>query len=158
MENIYSTDWDATQDHPGYEWNRVRLGKRIGATMLGASVYELGPGQRSFPYHCHHGNEEMLIVLDGEVDVRTPQGVTRATRGDAVAFPRGADGAHQVHNPCDATARVIILSTMVDPDIVEYPDSDKIGVFARRPPGGSTQAGFRKMLDATAEKGYFDGE
>ena len=54
MDNIYATDWDATEDEPGYEWTWIRLGRRLGSEKLGASVYVLAPGQRSFPYHFHH--------------------------------------------------------------------------------------------------------
>ena len=74
MENIYETDWDATQDQPGFEWHRIRLASRLGGEMVGASIYVIEPGQKSFPYHFHHGNEEMLIVLEGQVTVRTPEG------------------------------------------------------------------------------------
>ena len=98
MENIYSTDWDGTQDHPGYEWHRIRLARRLDGEMLGASIYVLGPGQRSFPYHLHHANEEMLIVLEGIVAVRTPDGEQEAGKGDAILFRRGPTGAHQVIN------------------------------------------------------------
>ncbi len=155
MENIYATDWDATEDEPGYEWNRIRLGRRLGSQKLGASVYVLSPGQRSFPYHFHHANEEMLIVLEGEVVIRTPEGESHARTGDAMAFPADESGAHQVINESDHPARILMISTMIEPEIAEYPDSGKIGVFAGVAPGAAGD-GLQKFLDGTAEVPYFD--
>ena len=126
--------------------------------MLGASIYVLGPGQKSFPYHFHHANEELLIVLEGEVTVRTPDGESLASSGDAVSFLAGPGGAHQVINHGDAPARILMMSTMVEPEIAEYPDTGKIGVFARRSPGGTGEATLHKFIDGSAEVGYFDGE
>ncbi|MGD2060266.1 MAG: cupin domain-containing protein [Acidimicrobiia bacterium] len=157
MENIYSTDWDLSQEQPGYVWDRIRLGRRTGARMLGASVYLIKPGQKSFPYHYHHGNEEMLIVLDGSVTVRTPDGDHVAGRGDALSFATGPAGAHQLINHTDRDARVLMMSTMVSPEIVEYPDSGKVGVFAERAPGDPS-SGIRAILDGGAVVDYFDGE
>lgn len=153
MENVYDNEWDATQEHEGYRWSRMRLAKRLGGDRLGASVYLLGPGQKSFPYHFHHANEEMLLVLEGEVTVRTPEGEQHADRGDSLIFNRGEIGAHQVINHSDGDARILMLSTMIDPDIAEYPDSGNIGVFARRAPGAS--GGLARFLDGSAESDYF---
>ncbi len=155
MENIYATEWDAIEDQRGYEWTRIRLGRRLGAEKLGASVYVLGPGQKSFPYHFHHANEEMLIVLGGVVTVRTPDGEVEARRGDALSFPSGAAGAHQVINQSGERARILMLSTMIEPEIAEYPDSGKIGVFAGRAPGAAG-TGMQKFLDGSAVLPYFD--
>ena len=158
MENIYANEWDAHEDHPGYEWDRIRLARRLGGEQLGASIYVLGPGQKSFPYHFHHANEEMLIVLEGSVTVRTQQGEHAAVRGDTLIFKRGPEGAHQVINASADESRILMISTMVEPDVTEYPDSGKVGVFAGRAPGESGKASLWKYLDATAELDYFDGE
>lgn len=156
MENIYATDWDTSEDQPGYEWDRIRIARRLGGDMLGASVYVMHPGQKSFPYHYHHANEEMLIVLEGSVTVRTPDGEQKAQRGDALIFNRGSSGAHQLTNHTDEDARVIMLSTMVAPEIAEYPDSGKVGVFPGRAPG---DVGGRSLfLDGDAVVDYFEGE
>lgn len=125
--------------------------------MLGASVYVLPPGEKSFPYHIHHANEEMLIVLDGTVTVRTPGGDVLAGRGDAVSFPKGPDGAHQVINTSGDEARILMLSTMVEPEISEYPDSGNIGVFAGVAPGAPGPARISRFLDGSAEADYFEG-
>lgn len=48
------------------------------------------------------------------------------TEGDVVAFPRGKDGAHQIINRTDTPVRVLMLSSMVGPDIVDHVDSGKV--------------------------------
>ncbi len=157
MENVYGTDWDGTQDHPGYEWHRIRLARRLGGEMLGASVYVLGPSQKSFPYHFHHANEEMLIVLEGDVTVRTPDGEHAASAGDSLIFSKGPGGAHQVINDSGSPARILMVSTMVEPEIAEYPDSGNIGVFAGRAPGESGKANLSRFIDGSAVVDYFEG-
>jgi uncharacterized cupin superfamily protein len=158
MENIYATDWDSREDRPGYQWNRIRLARRLGGEMLGASIYVIEPGQKSFPYHFHHANEEMLVVLEGTVTVRTPDGVHEAGRGDSLIFNKGPAGAHQVINNSQGDVRILMLSTMLEPEIAEYPDSGKVGVFAGTPPGAAGPATLWEFLDGSAKLDYFDGE
>jgi uncharacterized cupin superfamily protein len=134
--NVFADDWDTEQSQPGYSWKRMRLGRRLGGELLGASVYELPPGQAAWPYHLHHANEELLLVLDGTPTLRTPQGERTLAPGDAALFLRGPDGAHQVINRSERSARILVVSTMIAPEIGEYPDSGKIGLFAGAAPGG----------------------
>ena len=87
---------------------------------------EVQPGSRLWPYHAHHANEEWVIVLRGEPTLRTPEGEHVLKEGDVVAFPRGRDGAHQIINRTDSPVRVLMLSSMAGPDIVDYIDSGKV--------------------------------
>jgi uncharacterized cupin superfamily protein len=123
VANIFEPEWEREQDRKGYRWRSARVGPKIGAHRVGASIYDLVPGERTFPYHFHHGNEEWLLVLDGAPTIRTPAGERTLRRGDVVCFPSGPDGAHVVTGP----GRVLIVSTMVSPSIAVYPDSDKVG-------------------------------
>ena len=157
MENVYSEEWDGTQDQGGYKWDRIRLARRLGGEMLGASIYHIGPGQKSFPYHFHHANEEMLIVLEGKVSIRTPDGEQAAVTGDALIFPKGPTGAHQVINRSDEHARIVMMSTMIEPEIAEYPDSGNIGVFAGNASGAAGGVSLAKFIDGSAEVDYFEG-
>lgn len=156
MENIYSEDWDTSEDRPGFIWDRIRIARRLGGEMLGASVYLLHPGQKSFPYHYHHANEEMLIVLEGEVTLRTPDGDQHARKGDATIFNTGPTGAHQVLNHSNDDARILMVSTMVAPEIAEYPDSGNVGIFPGRAPGSVGDS--VRFLDGEARVDYFKGE
>jgi uncharacterized cupin superfamily protein len=127
------------------------VGHHIGAELLGGSLYALEPGDRLWPYHTHHANEEWLIVVRGEPTLRTPGGDQLLGEGDVVCFPRGKHGLHQVRNATDAPIRILMLSSMNRPDIVEYPDSGKVG--ARSVAGERIILGRPgPMLD------YWDGE
>jgi uncharacterized cupin superfamily protein len=126
--NLYADDWDREQVREGYRWRVARVGERVGGRRIGASLYELEPGQHSFPYHFHYGNEEWLLVVSGRPTLRTPDSERELTEGDVVCFPAGPGGAHSFENRTDERARVLVLSTLVTPSISIYPDSGKLGV------------------------------
>jgi uncharacterized cupin superfamily protein len=107
----------------------ARFGPSIGAVKLGASLYELPPGQSVCPYHYEYPEEEWLIVLKGRPTLRHPQGEDELQEGDVVCFPEGPEGAHKVTNRTDATAKVLMFSTRTNPAVAVYPDSDKIGIW-----------------------------
>ncbi|MBE2316390.1 cupin domain-containing protein [Solirubrobacter sp. CPCC 204708] len=115
--NVFSPQWQPGTP-PGVKGQMV--GAAAGATELGATVYELEPGVAVSPYHLHHGNEELLIVLSGRVRLRTPDGERELDAGAVVAFPRGADGAHRVAAGPEEPARVLLVSTMNFPEIAEH--------------------------------------
>jgi uncharacterized cupin superfamily protein len=117
------------QDPPGFRAGMLRFGQDLGAEQSGASVYELPPGEAICPYHYEHGEEEWVLVVQGNPSVRTPEGTATLDPFDVVFFPRGPDGAHQIRNDTDAPARVLMWSTILYPSVSVYPDSDKIGVW-----------------------------
>jgi uncharacterized cupin superfamily protein len=158
VTNVFENEWDAEQSDPGFSWKRMRLGARLGAEKLGASLFELPPGERSFPYHLHHANEELLIVLDGQVTVRREDGEEELRRGDTVLFPTGPRGAHQIVNRSDCPARLLMVSTMIEPEILEYPDTNKVGLMAGAAPGKGDEAGLQTYLRRDAEVGYLENE
>jgi uncharacterized cupin superfamily protein len=157
-ENVFADDWDDEEPEPGYRALRMRIGRRLGGELLGASVFEVPPGEATFPYHLHHANEELLIVLGGAPTLRTPEGERELAPGDVAFFPRGVDGAHQVLNRSERTARVLIVSTMIEPEISRYPDSDKVGLFIGAAPGAPTPEGGLRAFYRLHEVEYFDGE
>ncbi len=136
MTNIFDPAWDAEADRPPYRWRRSRVGLRAGAERLGASLFELPPGASSFPLHCHHANEELLLVLAGHPTLRTLDGERELLTGEAVACPAGRRGAHRLDNRTDEPARVRIVRTMNAPDVNEFPDSGLL--WARTYAPGST--------------------
>jgi uncharacterized cupin superfamily protein len=149
--NLHGDEWDREEDRPGWRSKDAWVGRRIGAELLGGSLYELAPGDRLYPYHTHHANEEWLLVVRGEPTLRTPDGEQALREGDVVAFPRGEEGLHQVINRTETPIRVLMLSTMIAPDIVDYPDSGKLG--ARNAKGERIMLGRPgPILD------YWDGE
>ena len=135
----------------GYRSRRARIGAQVGAEQSGATLYELPPGQAVCPYHYEYGEEEWALVLAGRPSVRTPEGTEQLEPLDLVFFPRGPDGAHQIRNDGDETARVLMWSPVVFPTATVYPDSDKIGVF----PGNENDT---HIFARGSAVDYFDGE
>ena len=89
VANVFEPDFDHEEDRPGFTYRRARIGWQAGSERLGASLYELPPGQASFPYHWHAANEELLIVLSGRPSLRSPSGWRELAEGEVVAFPGG---------------------------------------------------------------------
>lgn len=139
LANAEDLPWDELVRDGELRLRRRRLGAAAGATRLGVSMVEIPAGGRTWPYHYHHGNEEGLFVLEGHAALRRPEGVVELRPGDYVALPIGADGAHTLANPGPAAFRCLILSTMHEPDVTVYPDSNKVGLFAGSPPGGDPE-------------------
>src|SRR5262245_65110747 len=96
--NLNAEEWDGTEDRPGWRSKAAQVGHHIGAELIGGGMYELEPGDRLWPYHAHHANEEWLIVLRGQPTLRTPEGEQKLNEGDIVCFRRGKEGAHQIRN------------------------------------------------------------
>jgi uncharacterized cupin superfamily protein len=154
MVNLQTLEPLEARDQPGFEARRRRLGWALGTQRLGLSAWEVESGQAAYPLHYHLGEEEVVIVLAGQPSLRTTSGWRRLEPGDAVAFPIGPAGAHQVANWSGQVARFIAVSTSGAPDIVVYPESDKIGAYQRLPGG----PGLAKMFRAADAVDYHLGE
>jgi uncharacterized cupin superfamily protein len=129
MANLFDPTWDLERDEPPYRWRRALLGRQSGARDLGASLFELPPGGHTFPLHAHLNNEELLIVIAGELVLDTGLAPERAlAAGDVVACPAGPDGAHRLRNASGAPARVLIVSTMRAPDVNLFPEERELWV------------------------------
>ena len=156
MPNVFSGDLDEHQEREGFTLDGASVGLDAGAERLGASIYELPPGQANCPYHYHLANEEMLIVLRGRPDLRTPEGTRRLEEGEVVAFPVGERGAHQVINRSEENVRVLIVSEMRSPEIAVYPDSQKVGAREHAP--GTPGPGMRLNFHPDDHLDYWHGE
>ena len=153
MPNIHDPDFDEPREQPGFTCRRARVGRQLGTLKVGVSVWEVPPGQAAYPYHWHVAEEELLVVLAGRPSLRTPEGWRELAEGEAVAFPVGEQGAHQLVNRTDEPVRFLAVSNQ-QPDIVVRPDSGTVGVYERRPEGGGIHSVFRTG-DAVD---YYEGE
>jgi len=151
--NILDPDFDERRTHPGFGVSRAFVGRQAGARRLGASVWELEPGQKAYPYHYHLVEEELIVVLAGRPSVRTPEGWSDLEPGDVVCFPRGEEGAHQLANNTEEAVRFLAISTSGEPEIAVYPDQGKFGLAERRPDGGGVRLFFQR--DSAVD--YWDG-
>ncbi len=155
MPNILRPEFDVLGDQPGFRHRRARVGLQGGAEAIGASLWELDPGETAYPYHFHFGEEELVVVLDGRPSLRGPDGWRELEPGEVVAFPVGEAGAHQIANRGEEIVRFLAVSGQAGhADVVAFPDSEKVATADRRPEGPGPMDRFR-LTDAV---GYYDGE
>jgi uncharacterized cupin superfamily protein len=117
MPNLFDPDWDAERDQDGFRWRRALLGRQAGARQLGASLFAVPPGGATFPLHAHLHNEELLLILAGRPTLVTETGERELAEGEVVAFPAGREGAHRLENRGDAEVRLVLVSTMLAPEV-----------------------------------------
>jgi uncharacterized cupin superfamily protein len=141
--NIFAPEFDHESAREGYRWRGARVGKAIGGRKIGASIYELPDGEKTYPFHFHHAIEEWAVVLDGTPTLRDSNGERELRRGDVVCFPTGEQGAHQLRGP----GTVMIISASRALEISEYPDSGKVGISHPR-----------KIFRLADAGQYWDGE
>jgi uncharacterized cupin superfamily protein len=140
MSNAFEPEWQGERGGNRF----ARLAAAAGSQRLGASTVELAPGTLSSPYHFHHANEELLIVLSGTPELRTPSGLRELRPGEVVSFSRGPDGAHRLGNTSSEPCRLLFISEMNEPDVVSYPDTGTTLVV--------TAPGTRRAFPAGSDK------
>jgi uncharacterized cupin superfamily protein len=130
-----------------FEWQTSeRLSELAGAKKLVFDIRSLAPDKFSFPYHYHRNAEELFYIISGESSLRTADSITRVRPGDLIHFPSDASGAHQLYNDTTEPCIYLDIRTFDGVDIVDYPDSGKIGIAPER------QFYYNKPVD------YFEGE
>ena len=154
--------FEDVQKHGGTDgspsWS-CQMGPAMGARELGMQIVELGAGEPFCPYHYHLGNEEALYVMEGTGILRLEDGEHEIRAGHFAAFPRGKEGAHKILNNSKAPLRILLMSTMREPDICVYPDSRKVNLFGGSAPGGDLgERSYSKILDEDAVLQYWDRE
>ncbi len=135
------------------------VGAAIGAKDLGCMYMQVEPGKRAFPFHNHHGNEEMFVILEGTGTYRFHDQEHEITAGSICGAPKGGpETAHQIINTGDIVLKYLAISTMNDPDICEYPDSGKFSAIAVGEGNDFASANLKSIHRAADSLGYFDGE
>lgn len=150
VQNLLTVALEADDAPPGHRFSGTSLTGLVGAVMTGMSVYAIEPGNASWPYHFELSEEEWLIVIEGELTLRTPDGESVLRAGDVACFPAGAAGAHAVRNHTDATVRYAMPSTNARHGSgCVYPDSGKAFIYA---------PGFRHRGRLGEPVEYWEGE
>lgn len=125
MPNVYKPTFEEGERPEGFRSRRARIGYELGSELIGCSLWELPAGEAAYPYHFHYADEELVIVLSGRPTLRTPEGVRELEQGEALRFPLGEEGAHQIVNRSEETVTLLAVSSHGRPDVVVYPDSDR---------------------------------
>lgn len=159
MEPVNQDDVEWTErDREGYAVRRQKLAAAAGGEQLGCSRYELPAGNRAWPYHYHTSNEEAIYVLSGTGMVRLDGEEYDLETGDYVALPTGEESAHQVVNPGEEPIEYLVFSTMREPEVLCYPDTEKVGVMAGGAPGGDRDRYLHGYFPLDSGVDYWDGE
>jgi uncharacterized cupin superfamily protein len=153
IEDLRLTD---TGDGDGFVAKIGRAGPLIGSTELGCTLTVLPPGKRAFPFHRHHVIHEMFFILSGSGEYRMDDKKLPLRAGDLIAAPAGKE-AHQIVNTSDAELRFLAFSTIGEVDIVEYPDTGKIGAAAGIKNADFSTATY-KALGHVTPADYYRGE
>jgi uncharacterized cupin superfamily protein len=153
--NLDAVEFDDVEENGFYTSSRGQIGAHIGARKLGYNLTVLPPGKAQCPFHCHHGEEEMFFILEGEGELRFGDQRYPIRRHDVIACPTGGpEVAHQIINTGKTTMRYLSLSTLAELDACEYPDSQKVLIVA----GQGNDLKLRKMVRAENTVEYYDRE
>lgn len=155
IANLDDVQFDDVEEDGLYTSRRARFSDAIGARNLGYNLTVLPPGKAQCPFHSHHGEEEMFLILEGEGELRFGEERYPIRRHDVIACPPGgADVAHQIINTGTETMRYLAVSSRVAVDACEYPDSGKVMVVA----GNGSSTKLWKMFRAENTVDYYDRE
>lgn len=159
MDPVNESDLEWTELARGEtRLRRKQLGEAADGDRLGCSLYELPAGHRSWPYHYHTANEEAIYVLSGTGKLRLGGETYELREGDYASCRSNESGGHRVINDADRPLRYLAVSTMNEPDVTVYPDSNKLGVFVGSPPGGREERSLEGYYDLDTDVDYWDGE
>jgi uncharacterized cupin superfamily protein len=150
IRNFNEVPLERQQREPLYDTRCARVSAGTAATRLGAGIDILAPGMRGCPYHFHHAQEEMFVILAGEGTLRVAGELLPVRAGDVICIPPGPDYPHQLINTSAAPLKYLSISTQERPEVCEYPDSGKFGVFHGER--------FRAIGRAGQDLDYWDGE
>ncbi len=153
--NLDEVHFDDVEENGYYTSSRGQISDHIGARQLGYNLTVLPPGKSQCPFHSHHGEEEMFLILEGEGELRFGDQRYPLRKHDVIACPTGgAEVAHQIINTGTVEMRYLSLSNRVELEACEYPDSQKVMVMA----GKRGARDLRKMFRGETEVDYYDRE
>lgn len=149
IRNLHTAKLDLFQRGTLYESLGTSFTEGLATRDLGFAYDIVPPGKRSCPYHLHHAEEELFVILEGNGTLRVADELLPVGAGDVIAIPAGPDYPHQILNTSDAPLKYLSISTRRSPEVCEYPDSGKVNAFAER----------RILIQRKADSlDYWDGE
>lgn len=153
--NLSEVEFDDVEENGIYTSSRGQISDHIGAKRLGYNLTVVPSGKVQCPFHNHHGEEEMFLILEGEGELRFGDERYPIRKHDVIACPPGGpEVAHQIRNTGTTTLRYLALSTIVDVEAREYPDSQKLLIVT----GDRGERRLRKMFRAENTVDYHDRE
>jgi uncharacterized cupin superfamily protein len=153
--NLDELEFDDVEEEGYYTSMSGKISDHIGARKLGYNLTVLPPGKAACPFHNHHGEEEMFLILEGEGELRFGDKRYPIRRHDVIACPTGGpEVAHQIINTGTHALRYLALSNLVEIEVCEYPDSAKTMIAS----GRRGEKGLRRMFRTEHTVDYYDRE
>jgi uncharacterized cupin superfamily protein len=149
VRNVHELVLERQRREPLYDTSCSRVSDGTAARKLGAGYDILAAGKRGCPYHLHHAQEEMFVILEGEGSLRVAGEMVPVKAGDVVFIPPGPEYPHQFVNTSEAPLKFLSISTQERPEVCEYPDSGKYVAYDK---------GFDGVQRTAANLDYWDGE
>ena len=91
-------------------------------TQFGVNMVELPPGGWSTQRHWHRGNDELVVVISGELVAVTDDGEEVLGPGDCIGFKAGVANAHHLQNRSDQPAVYYDIGGRDAWDVSTFPD------------------------------------
>ncbi len=154
--NVADVALDESRHGERFAVQTGEIGMALGLTNLGCMLHVVPPGKTAFPFHRHHGCDEMFLVLAGAGEYRLGEERLPIRAGDCLGAPAGG-APHQIVNTGAEELRYLGFSNNGVADAVEYPDSGKISVRVGAKGiyyGDATL----KLRGRLTEADYWDGE
>jgi len=121
---------------PGQGSDETNVSRAIGLKRLGASYFEVRPGEAAFPYHVHLGEDELIYIIEGEGTYRFGEETYAVKAGDMLGAPAGGVGyAHQLINSGAATLRYFCVSDLPTINVGNLPEVDELVINVRNADG-----------------------
>ncbi|MDD7908866.1 MULTISPECIES: cupin domain-containing protein [Pseudovibrio] len=131
------------------------FGDLLKLKKLGIGYNEVQPGKSACPFHCHHNEEEIFVILEGKGTYRYGQNKVSFSAGDVLGAPTGGpETAHQIINTGSMTLKYLAIANKSETEVCEYPDSGKFQVTSYKPGGRLRHCG----RESENHVNYWDGE
>ncbi len=123
IEQVNRTGYPPPFNAPMDKRHYRRLASAAGLTDFGVSHVVLEPGGISSQRHWHEGEDEFVVMLDGEAVLIEDDGETIMRPGDCAAFPKGVANGHHLVNRSERPCTFVAIGKPAASDC-HYPDID----------------------------------
>lgn len=116
--------------------DETNVSMALGLNQLGASYFEVKPGEAAYPFHAHYNEDELIFIVAGVGAYRFGDETLTVKAGDMLSAPAGgAEVAHQLTNSGDETLKYFCVSNLPEINVAELPDKGEVHIHSRREGG-----------------------
>ncbi|HJP05438.1 MAG: cupin domain-containing protein [Gammaproteobacteria bacterium] len=155
--NIFSGKWNEAGHGEKFQRGHIPLTNLNDDNLIGCGAFCVKPGKRAFPRHAHLANDEAVYVVSGSGMLTVGDKNQALVAGDFAMLPRGAGFAHVLVNDGKDDLVYLCMSSMIMPEVVDYPDSGKLGVLGSKDFWSGDDAGVSGFYRLNPV-GYWEGE